>query len=58
VVLGYRPKTFDYFRIHSLALAILDTGCRITELLTAAVTDFDFDSLLLTVYGMLHKPFF
>jgi integrase/recombinase XerD len=55
VVLSHRPKTFDHCRVHSVVLAILDTGCRITELLTAAVTDFDFDNLLLTVYGKGRK---
>lgn len=44
MVLGYRPKTFEHSRVHALILTILDTGCRITELLTAAVTDFDFDN--------------
>jgi integrase/recombinase XerD len=55
VVLAYRPKTFDHWRIHALILVILDTGCRITELLTAAIKDFDFDNLLLTVYGKGRK---
>ena len=41
--------------VHALILTIFDTGCRITELLTAAVTDFDFDNLLLTVYGKGRK---
>ena len=31
--------------------AILDTGCRIDELLSARATAFDFDDLLLTVVG-------
>ena len=39
----------------ALILTILDTGCRITELLSAAATDFDFDNLLLTVYGKGRK---
>jgi integrase/recombinase XerD len=55
VVLAYRPKTFDHWRIHAPILVILDTGCRITELLTAAIKDFDFDNLLLTVYGKGRK---
>ena len=38
-----------------LASAILDTGCRIDELLTARVIDFDLDNLLLTVVGKGRK---
>jgi integrase len=37
--------------VHALAITILDTGCRIDELLTARTTAFDFDDLLLTVTG-------
>jgi integrase/recombinase XerD len=55
VVLGYRPKTFEHWRVHAPILTILDTGCRITELLTASITDFDLDNLLLTVYGKGRK---
>ena len=54
-MLSYRPKTFEHWRVHALILTILDTGCRITELLTASVTDFDLDNLLLTVYGKGRK---
>ena len=50
-VLSYRPKTFAHWRIHALVVTILDTGCRIDELLTARVRDFDFDNLLLTALG-------
>ena len=39
----------DHRRVHALIFAVLDTGCRITELLMAATTDFDLDNLLLTV---------
>ena len=54
-VLSYRPKTFAHWRIHALVVTILDTGCRIDELLTARVRDFDFDNLLLTVLGKGRK---
>ena len=50
-IVTYRPKTFAHRRVHALALTILDTGCRIEELLTARVSAFDFDNLLLTIYG-------
>jgi integrase/recombinase XerD len=53
--LSYRPKTFAHWRIHALVVTILDTGCRIDELLNATVRDFDFDNLLLTVLGKGRK---
>ena len=37
------------------ASTVLDTGCRIEELLTARISDFDFDNLLLTVVGKGRK---
>ena len=55
MVLSDRPKSFEHWRVYALILTILDTGCRITELLTAATTDFDRDNLLLTVYGKGRK---
>jgi integrase/recombinase XerD len=54
-ILGYRPKTFPHWRVYALVSTILDTGCRIEEVLTARVTDFDLDNLLLTVYGKGRK---
>ena len=37
------------------ACTVLDTGCRIDELLTARVNDFDYDNVLLTVVGKGRK---
>jgi integrase/recombinase XerD len=54
-ILGFRPKTFRQWRVHTLVLTILDTGCRIQELLAAPVTAFDQDNLLLTLYGKGRK---
>jgi integrase/recombinase XerD len=51
VILTNKPKTFAHWRIHALVSTILDTGCRIDEVLTARTTDFDFPNLLVTVYG-------
>jgi site-specific recombinase XerD len=42
-------KAFALWRVHALACSLLDTGCRIRELLDARVKDFDFDDLLVTV---------
>jgi integrase/recombinase XerD len=44
-------KVFALWRIHALACALLDTGCRVQELLDAEVGAFDFEDLLLTVVG-------
>src|SRR5262249_9171274 len=55
LILAYRPKTFIQWRVHVVACTILDTGCRIDELLTARIGDFDFDNLLLTVVGKGRK---
>ena len=42
-------------RIHAIVAALLDTGCRTQELLSARTADFDFDQLLLTVTGKGRK---
>ena len=55
LIVSYRPKTFVQWRVHAVACTILDTGCRIDELLSAHVSDFDFDNLLLTVVGKGRK---
>jgi integrase/recombinase XerD len=54
-MLGVRPKTFAHWRVYALVSTILDTGCRIEEVLGASVRDFDFDNLLLTVTGKGRK---
>lgn len=43
------------WRIFALVAVILDAGCRIDELLTSRVQDFDHDQRLLTVYGKGRK---
>ena|SRR5438132_431539 len=43
------------WRVYGVASTVLDTGCRIEELLTAGVSDFDFENLLLTVVGKGRK---
>jgi integrase/recombinase XerD len=54
-LLRFKPKDYIHWRIHAFVCTILDTGCRINELLTAHVADFDMDNLLLTVYGKGRK---
>ena len=50
-ILSYRPKTYIQWRVYAIACAIPDAGCRIDELLSVSIGDFDFDNLLLTVVG-------
>ena len=50
-VLTFKPKGYPQWRVHAAACTILDTGCRIDEVLSARVRDFDLDNLLLTVVG-------
>ena len=54
-MLKFKAKDFAQWRVHTVVSTILDTGCRIEEVLTARVTDFDLDNLLLTVYGKGRK---
>ena len=44
-------KNFAWWRVHALACALLDTGCRVQQLLDTQVQDFDFDDLFVTVIG-------
>jgi hypothetical protein len=48
-------KSFALWRIHALVCKLLDTGCRIDEVLTALTTGFEQDDLLLTVLGKGNK---
>jgi len=50
-VLTFRPEGYPQWRVHAAVSTILDTGCRIDEVLSSRVRDFDFDNLLLTVVG-------
>ncbi len=50
-ILTFKPKGCAQWRVHSAVSTILDTGCRIDEVLSARVPDFDFGNLLLTVVG-------
>ena len=55
-LISFKPRgRLTSWRIHALVCALLDTGCRVTELLDARVEDFDFDDLLLTVIGKGNK---
>jgi integrase/recombinase XerD len=54
-LLTFRPKDFAQRRVYTLVCTILDTGCRVEELLTARIVDFDLNGLLLTVCGKGRK---
>ena len=54
-LLRFRPNDFAHWRVHAVACTILDTGCRIEELLTTRMSDFDLDNLLLSVVGKGRK---
>jgi integrase/recombinase XerD len=54
-LLTFRAKDFAQWRVYALVSTILDTGCRIDELLTARTADFDIDNLLITVCGKGRK---
>jgi len=47
----WKPKGFYARRLHVLVLILLDTGCRISEVLDLHISDCDLDNLLLTVTG-------
>lgn len=50
-ITSYKPKQFPEFRTWTLLQFLLDTGCRINELLGVQYEAVDFDNLLVTVNG-------
>ncbi|HEV8047813.1 MAG TPA: site-specific integrase [Terriglobales bacterium] len=50
-LIHWKPKGVYHRRLHLLSLVLLDTGCRISEVLNLHVQDVDLDNLLLTVTG-------
>lgn len=54
-LLTLKARSFDQHRVLTLVCALLDTGCRVDEMLSARLIDFDFDNLLLTVVGKGRK---
>ena len=49
--LDHKPKGYYQRRLHLFVLILLDTGCRISEVLDLQVADCDLDNLLMTVKG-------
>jgi integrase/recombinase XerD len=54
-LLGFKPRTFNQWRVYSVVATILDTGCRIDEVIKLSAADVDMENLLLTVYGKGNK---
>ncbi len=54
-LVSYKPKNFYQHRLHLLILVLLDTGCRIDEVLSLRVAGCDLDNLLFTVTGKGRK---
>ena len=56
-LLSYRPKLRNLYqrRLHLLILVLLDTGCRIDEVLSLKAGDCDLNNLLFTVTGKGRK---
>jgi integrase/recombinase XerD len=50
-LLTHKPKRLSYLRTWTMIVLMLDTGCRIDEVLNLKKSDVDFDNLLLTVNG-------
>jgi integrase/recombinase XerD len=56
-LLRHRPKPTNFYqrRLHLLIIVLLDTGCRIDEVLSLRAADCDLDNLLFTVTGKGRK---
>lgn len=50
-ILSFKPKSFSEKRIHALAIALMDTGCRVDELLSITNEQIDLDNLFIKVMG-------
>lgn len=56
VLMAHKPKRKTYQRTWIMIALMLDTGCRIDEVLGLKIESVDFDNLLLTVKGKGDKP--
>jgi integrase/recombinase XerD len=55
LIIDSKPRGFYPRRLHLIVLTLMDTGCRISEVLGMRMQDCDFDNLLLTVTGKGQK---
>lgn len=54
-LLGWRPSTFEGFRLHAMICLALDTGARVDELLTLRRENINLTDLFVTVVGKGNK---
>jgi len=54
-LLTFKPKTFRQHRTHVAVCLVLDTGLRLSEMLTLRRDDVDFSNLILKVLGKGRK---
>jgi integrase/recombinase XerD len=54
-VLRFKPKDFYEWRLYALACLLIDTGCRIEEVLTLRTNGLDLDNQLLRIKGKGNK---
>jgi len=55
LVAAFKPKGFHQLRTWTILCTLLDTGCRINEVLTLTNDNIDFENLLMTVMGKGNK---
>jgi integrase/recombinase XerD len=55
LLISWKPKGKYQRRLHLLMLFLLDTGCRISEVLNLRVREIDFENLLVTLDGKGRK---
>ncbi len=51
LILSFKPRGFYELRTWTLLQGLLDTGCRVDEILGLRETDVDFENMLLSVHG-------
>lgn len=54
-VFRFKPKDFFEWRLYALACLLIDTGCRIAEVLTLKTSGLDLDNQLLRIRGKGNK---
>jgi len=54
-LLTFKPKTFRQHRTHLAVCVVLDTGLRVSEVLTLRRDDLDLDNMILKVFGKGRK---
>ena len=54
-IIKHKPKGMAQIRVHAILLTLIDTGCRIDELITLTRDNVDMDNLLIKVMGKGRK---